>query len=505
MGKSRTLYLFRPPQTDRNPSSRWAGRVAVLATLGLLALQAASGQGLPAEVAKIIKANGIPAARVGLYVAPVEGEPVVEHNMDKPFNPASAIKLLIAQAALELLGPEFTWKTELRAAAPVAGGVLRGDLYFVGSGDPSITHERLLGLVAGLRARGVERIDGSVIVDDTLFSLPQHDPGAFDSAGAKPYNGGAGAAMVGFGASRIVIRNGTDGITAFAEPPSRTLTLVNQLRSQRSRCRGNWRGRISELLRRNGDGTAKLTLRGNYPTGCGELSFYMLAQDDPAAHLAGAIQANFAMLGGSGGEAWRRGKVPPGAKPLAVSESPPLVEVLIGMNKHSNNIMARNLFLSLAGTTGIEPYTTSASRAAVAQWLADKGISSEGMHIENGSGLARETRITPRQFAGALHASSRESLYAELIATLSILGVDGTTRRWLRKTAATGNAHLKTGTLRGVRAAVGFVHASGGQNLLFVAMIDWKNTASGRKLLQDLLAWAHAKGGSSAAAAALAQ
>ena len=465
--------------------------VSVLAAAGA---QPPAAELFPAEVARLVKANGIPADRVGIYVAAIDGEPLVAHNMDKQFNPASAIKLVVSQAALDILGPHHTWKSQLRAVGPVAAGELRGDLYFVGSGDPTITYERLMGMVAGLRLRGIERINGSVIIDDTLFDLPRHDPASFDGAGARPYNGAAGAAMVGFGSSRIVIRNSTEGIIAFSEPASTTFVLDNQLNSVRSRCRGNWRGRIRELLHRKSDGTARLELKGRFPTGCGELSFYILAQDDPGAHLAGAIEGNFELLGGSSGASWRRGKVPAKSRLMAESQSAPLSEALVGMNKHSNNIMARNVFLSLAADGGIEPYTVTGANAAVAAWMERNGIASEGLLIENGSGLSRTSRITPRQFAAVLELAARSPLYAELTATLPILGIDGTTRKWLRRSDAAGNVHIKTGTLRSVRTAAGFVHTSSGRDLLFVCMIDWGNTAAGRKLIQELLAWAHQQG-----------
>ena len=164
------------------------------------------------------------------------------------------------------------------------------------------------------------------------------------------------------------------------------------------------------------------------------------------------------------------------------------------MNKHSNNIMARNVFLSLAAAGGIEPYTPAAANAAIAAWMEENGIASQGLLIENGSGLSRASRITPRQFASVLRLAARSPLYAELTATLPILGIDGTTRKWLRRSDAAGNVHIKTGTLRGVRTAAGFVHTAAGRDLLFVCMIDWGNTAVGRKLIQQLLAWAHEQG-----------
>ena len=312
--------------------------------------------------------------------------------------------------------------------------------------------------------------------------------------------------MVGFGSSRIVIRNSTEGIVAFSEPASTTFVLDNQLNSVRSRLpRQLARAASANCCNRKADGTARLELKGRFPTGCGELSFYILAQDDPGAHLAGAIEGNFALFGGSSGGQWRRGKIPQRSRLLAETESPPLSEALIGMNKHSNNIMARNLFLSLATAGGVEPYTPRRANAAVAAWMEENGIASKGLLIENGSGLSRNSRITSRQFASVLQLAARSPLYAELTATLPILGIDGTTRKWLRRSDAAGNVHIKTGTLKGVRTAAGFVHTNSGRDLLFVCMIDWGNTAAGRKLIQDLLAWAHRRGDKAVASGAPAE
>ena len=449
---------------------------------------------LPSSAAGILKKSGVPAHRVGLYVGTLDGDILVAHNLDNDFNPASAIKLVVAMAALDILGPEFVWQTQLLSEAKVVDGTLQGDLYLRGSGDPTLSPERLLALVAVLRTRGIRAIAGDIVIDGSLFKIESHNPSSFDGAGTRPYNGSAGAAIVGFGVSKIVIRSQGAKVIAFSEPPSTTFKVIPQIKSRRASCSRNWRGRLQELLKRDAaSGTTTLRLRGSFPTGCSEQAFYLLAQDDPEVHLAGSLRGYFELLGGKIAGSWRSAQTPAGARVLAKSKSRPLFDALRMMNKHSNNIMARNIFLMLAKATGEPPYTTARARQALTDWFSGIGVEAAGMHVDNGSGLSRDSRISPRQFAAAMNYFVTHPYFPELVATMPILGVDGTVRKWLRRSKAAGDAHVKTGTLAGVRTLVGYVHPEDGRQLLFVAMIDWRNTWASRRVLQELLTWAHSQ------------
>ena len=444
---------------------------------------------MPAALAKILKRQGIAQSQTGIYISRSNGEVIAALNLDAQFNPASTIKAVTSMAALDLLGPQYVWSTRLLAAAPIIDDNLRGDLFLQGNGDPYMTVERLLHLVTGLRLRGLQNVAGDLVIDDRLFVLDAHDPSEFDGAGTKPYNGSAGANVVNFGSTQIIIRAASNKIDVLLDPPSANFTIENKLKLRRARCNGNWRSRISERLQRGTDGSAVLTLGGSFPSGCGEQSFFLLAQSDPNAHIAGAFMELFALVGGNIEGGWRVDSTPRKARKLNTIDSVTLGEALRGMNKFSNNVMARNIFLSLAKDQG-KPYSLELARTAVAKWFGSYDIGVEGLYIENGSGLSRNSRISPRQFGNALVNFYRSPYRNEFIASLAILGRDGTARNWNRRSASAGKAHIKTGTLSNARATVGYVH-NAADDLVFVMMFDTGATAAARRAIQQALEWCY--------------
>jgi D-alanyl-D-alanine carboxypeptidase/D-alanyl-D-alanine-endopeptidase (penicillin-binding protein 4) len=153
--------------------------IHLVAILCLCLPFAASAQ-LPAPVAGALKAAGIPASAVSLHVQEVGGGAVrASHNAGAAMNPASVMKLLTTYAALELLGPAHVWKTEAWVLVPPdENGIVAGDLYLRGSGDPKLNFEQFWLLLRQLRARGVRDVRGDLVLDRTLFDLPEHDPSA---------------------------------------------------------------------------------------------------------------------------------------------------------------------------------------------------------------------------------------------------------------------------------------------------------------------------------------
>ena len=174
-------------------------RLRALLTLAVVALPALA-DGLPPSVLAALKAAQIPASSVAVVVQPVDARaPLVAHNGQKTMNPASVMKLVTTYAALDLLGPAWTWKTTALAdavatiettAGPRVDGVLRGNLYLRGSGDPRFAIEHLSSLLRQLRVRGIRTINGDIVLDRTVFDLPSLDPGAFDDKPMRPYNVG---------------------------------------------------------------------------------------------------------------------------------------------------------------------------------------------------------------------------------------------------------------------------------------------------------------------------
>ena len=136
---------------------------------------------LPSPITKILNVYKIPASAVSIVVQDVDSKvPLVSVNSDIARNPASTIKLLTTFVALATLGPTYTWRTELYALGPINDGVLNGDLLLKGYGDPSLVVEEFWKMLGDLNAHGVSSITGDLVIDDTHFSVPAIDPGAFD-------------------------------------------------------------------------------------------------------------------------------------------------------------------------------------------------------------------------------------------------------------------------------------------------------------------------------------
>ena len=184
----------------------------------------------------------------------------------------------------------------------------------------------------------------------------------------------------------------------------------------------------------------------------------------------------------------REGPAPEGVKPSFELSSPPLAEVVRDINKYSNNVMAQQLLLTLAlQRPGVTVATPEAGRQALREWLSQRlGESLDGVVIDNGSGLSRDTRVSAALLARVLQAAWSGPVMPELMASLPVNGIDGTLRR---SQAATGMAHLKTGSLRDVIGVAGYVLGASGKRYVLVAVINHPNANAARPALDALLQW----------------
>jgi D-alanyl-D-alanine carboxypeptidase/D-alanyl-D-alanine-endopeptidase (penicillin-binding protein 4) len=192
------------------------------------------------------------------------------------------------------------------------------------------------------------------------------------------------------------------------------------------------------------------------------------------------------------------GIVPEDARLLKVWESPTLPEVIRDINKFSNNVMARQLLLTLASTSATDglnlPATAERGTQAVKAWLENKGIHAPELLIENGSGLSRDERIAPASMARLLLAAYKSPLMPEFISSMPLAGYDGTMRHRLTDQTVAGNAHVKTGTLKDVKALAGYVLAASGKQYVVVFFINHPAAAGGGDAQDALLEWVYVHG-----------
>lgn len=449
----------------------------------------AHAESLPSPVEASLARIGVPPSAVALFVQEVGGAPpLVAHRLSEPMNPASVMKLVTTYAALDQLGPAFTWRTRILSSGQIHYATLRGDLFITGGGDPRLSVERLWLLLRDLRAQGVQRIAGDVVTDRSFFHLPPHDPDAFDQRPLRPYNVGADALSVDYGAIHLRVSPTASGATVSSETLPTGLVIDNRIRrSTGATCPDPTNTLIA--TRRETGASTRLTLEGSLPLGCVDAFDWHLAPLDPAQHFEGMFRALWKELGGEFDGHFREGSAPTNAQLLAESVSPPLPEVLRDMNKWSNNVIARDVLATLGALS--EPGTDSptAGTRVVQRSLTANGISTTGLVIENGAGLSRSERVSAATLGQLLQSAWRSRTMPELIASLPIAGMDGTARRRLAGTPAAGSAHVKTGTLDGVRTLAGYVLGSSGHRYVVVLMINHPNAGGARETQDALLSW----------------
>ncbi len=483
---------------------KYLGTLFALTAFALSAL----ADGLPPNVLKALKAAQIPAANVAVVVQPVDAStPLVAHNANQSMNPASVMKLVTTYAALDLLGPAFTWKTGAWIDTPAVDGVLSGNLYLKGSGDPRFAIEHLWSLLRQLRVRGIQHIAGDVILDRTVFNVPSIDPGAFDDKPMRPYNVGPDGLLINFRALRFTLLPDNGKPHLLMETPSEGLRVDNQLRSGEGSCGSNWKDLIDVRLIPENKGS-RLEFTGTFSALCGEKSLN-LSPLPADGQTQGLIRALWQELGGTLAGQVRGGNVPIGSRLIAQHESSPLADAVRDINKYSNNVMARQVFLTLGNDVppardtvpgaagniketplgGTNPATAERARQRISDWLNGRNLRFSELEMENGSGLSRRERISADSLNRLLLDAWKNPVMPEFISSLPIVGIDGTMKKRLNGSDATGRAHIKTGTLDGVKTASGYALDAQGRRYAITFLINHPKAQAGSTAIDALLVW----------------
>jgi serine-type D-Ala-D-Ala carboxypeptidase/endopeptidase (penicillin-binding protein 4) len=443
---------------------------------------------LPLSVERALSAAQIPLSQISIVVQPVAPSKsphakALAINAEQAMNPASVMKLLTTYSALNMLGPHWHWTTRALADEIPKEGVLNGPLYLKGSGDPKFATEHLTALLRQIRVRGVEKIHGGIVLDRDAFKLPNFNPSQFDDLPMRPYNVGPDALLLSFHALTLAIEAPDNSVMVRLETPAEGLRIDNQLKLAKTSCE-DWKDQITPQLKgRPGDW--QLSLQGNFNKVCGSkvLNIAPLTSNDFAAVL---IKAIWKELGGSIEGEIRQGSTPSNALPLAEQNSPPLAEIVRDINKFSNNVMARQLFLGLAENS---PATLEDSRSRTQAWLRLNGLNFPELVIDNGSGLSRHERISAQSLAKLLQHAWQSPVMPELMSSLPILGLDGTMRKRLANSSSTGRGHIKTGTLTGVKSVAGYVMNPQGERFIVVFLINHPHAQQGQAAMDSLLRW----------------
>ncbi len=469
--------------------SRSSGRHALsaLCLATLISSPAAMALSLPsASVNKALQTNKINSEALSAVAIPLNGPGKSAFmNADTLINPASTMKLVTTYAALELLGPSFQWKTEFFIDGSLKDGVLNGNLYLKGGGDPKLNMERLWLLLRDLRAHGVRHVSGNLVLDRNFFLPPPYQ--AFNDDGndhSKPFLVEPDSLLVNFKSQRFISRAEPNGIKIIMEPPIGSIEIINNVKIQSAK---NCNTSAVNFTPRDDGNTLTLTATGNMAPGCSTQSY--LAYLDHPRYAAGLVRSIWQEMGGTilGNDVHAR--TPATARLLVRSYSPDLAEVIRDINKYSNNTMAKQVFLTIGAQfrTPADSNDAAAARRVINSLFARHKISTNGFFIENGSGLSRQERITARQLGMMLEAAWSSPYAAEFISSMPLVGMDGTMRRRLKNSPLVGKAHIKTGTLKNVRAVAGYSRDLQGKTWAVVAIVNHSQPWGGAQVIDQVL------------------
>jgi len=457
-------------------------------------------QSLPPSVTQSFKKSRIPLDATGIYVQEVSSpsnltKPLISWQAEQPFQPASTMKLVTSYAALDMLGPAYTWKTSVYMTGQLEGDVLHGDLILQGGGDPRLVAENFWTLIRQIRAKGIRTVQGDLVLDSSWMEPQYFDAAAFDGDPTRPYNVTPDGLLVNYNVLNLQLRPEADGLRVTTLTPLALQSTVN-VRFETGAC-GEWRYKLTptfSMVRQQ----MHMELTGTYATSCGDQTW--LLQPYPLTH-ADYVGALFRELWKeAGGQFYGSVQqatlptLPPHSELVTEMKSESLPEILRFLNKYSNNVMTRLVMLTLDKEAHQQAANSIRATQLIQDWLTRIGIDVQGVQMENGSGLSRTERISAYQMGSMLTHAYASPVMPELMSSMPILGMDGTMKKRAAKHAVAGRAHIKSGRLENVRAVAGYVLAASGKRYVVVCFVNHKNADQSTTAQDELLQWVYANG-----------
>jgi serine-type D-Ala-D-Ala carboxypeptidase/endopeptidase (penicillin-binding protein 4) len=490
--------MRRPLRRSKSPARTLLWPIAAALAFGLTwSAPSSSAQGddaLAQALDNVLADARLDGAMASVTVSDAAtGEKLYEHAPDVRLMPASNTKLLTSTAAMDVLGPDYRWSTDVLTAGSRSGGTLSGDLYLRGTGDPTLLAEDYDALAAKVAAEGITRVSGRLVADDTRFdSVRLGDSWAGDDEAAY-YEPQISALTLtpdtDYDNGNVVVET-SPGKKA-GDPPAVKITPPNHYVKIDNRATTAAKDAANTLTVDRTHGTNTLVISGALPLKAATDKEW-IAVWEPTGYAASVFRDALAAHGVRVGGGTVLGKATPGAaKQVAGHESMTLAQVLTPFLKLSNNGHAE----VLAKTMGYETEGTgswSAGLRAVGGYLKKAGVDTATLRQADGSGLSRKDNVPSGQFAKLLTYVQHEPWFKEWydampIACESDRMVGGTLRSRMCDTPAAGNVHAKTGSLTGASALSGYVTDADGRKLVF-SVVQNNYLAASVKDIEDKVA-----------------
>jgi D-alanyl-D-alanine carboxypeptidase/D-alanyl-D-alanine-endopeptidase (penicillin-binding protein 4) len=476
-----------------------------------LAAQEANLRYIPQTVATSLEKNQIPQEAISISVVAIEpgrpGKIMAKTELDwrsqQAMNPASTMKLITTLGGLDILGSQYRWRTNIYTDGLIRQGTLKGNIYLQGTGDPKLIPEELAKMMKALQNLGIQKIDGNLFFDRSAYAPNVMEHNTIDGESLRSYNVPPDPLLYAFRTLSFQLAKSrtADFIDISFTPPLSQLKVLNQMQLLDQPCDG-WRNNIRFSLDPLGDGVSTNRLltaqfSGSFPNACKGVGYNVVALD-ANTFLTQGFTAAWELAGGSWSKPpiGKSGTVPLAARLLLQFEGIPLADDVQDINKYSNNVMARQLMLTLALEKMGKPATTENGELVIQSWLKSLGLQFPELVIENGSGLSRSEAISAEHLNQLLVAARNLSVADTFYNSLPIAGTDGTMRNRLMAhlrrflhLKKKPEARIKTGSLADVRAISGYVLSKSGKMYAVTSFINHPNAWRGLEAHDQLLAW----------------
>ncbi|HKN51405.1 MAG TPA: D-alanyl-D-alanine carboxypeptidase/D-alanyl-D-alanine-endopeptidase [Amycolatopsis sp.] len=446
---------------------------------------------LPADLDKILSDPRLAKATVGVDVRTATDESLYAKGVDSPVRPASNAKLFTATTALDVLGLDYRFRTTVESAATISDTALEGDLTLRGTGDPTIHPADYDALAAQVAARGITRVDGNLVADDTYFDSQRWNPHWDPTDAPFAYAAEISALTVAAtdvddtGAVQVTVTPTAQGQPAAVSlsPDTGYVTVTNSATTGAP-------GSATTVTVDRPAGANTIVVSGSLPAG-GAAVVKLRSVADPALYAASVFRAALANHGVTVTGSSTHGAIAAGSAVYASRRSAPLSEILVPYLKLSNNGISDILTKAIGRrVTGTGSWT--AGTQVIQQHIAAMGVDTTSLKLYDGSGLSDDDRAAAHAVADLLIRVQAKCWFPAFYNALPIAGqpaklVGGTLANRMAGTPAAGNVHAKTGTLTGATALSGYV--TGPDNEIDVFSILLNNYAAPTPTdLQDRIA-----------------
>ncbi|MGC8658452.1 MAG: D-alanyl-D-alanine carboxypeptidase/D-alanyl-D-alanine endopeptidase [Desulfomonilaceae bacterium] len=428
------------------------------------------------DLEKILHAELSPDFEVSCQIIDLDsGHILMEKNPNLPLTPASSLKIVTIASALNELGPDFRFLTNVYTDEIKGGSI--GNLFIKGHGDPHLVTEELFALVREMVDRGLTKVRGSIVVDDSYFQpdVPLDDT---EDPGYRSYDASYSALSLNFNSLKIVAIPGvgpTKPASLLLDPPSDYASIAGHV----STIKGEQPLRIEVTKDESADNTERIIVRGSMGIRSKIRAKYVNVQN-PALYTGYVLKKLLSMNGVKVSGDVVKGSTPDGVIPYIEHQSLPLGLIVYWLGKLSSNFMAEQICLAMGAHVKGPPGTREKGLDVMKKFLLKAGVTEDKFKLVDSSGLSRQNRISASALVKTLVSISNNFYCSpEFISALGISGVDGTLKEKFVQDNTRRRIRAKTGTLRGVNALAGFGFARGGKPVVFAIIVNSEKKGAG--------------------------